>query len=150
VAGRRPLGTAEEPRRPHTDQQALTLRKLKRKGGELWRAYGLKEALRAVFDPDLDETDVAFLLDRFCAKAQRSGLKPFVTLAATIRKRRAGILAAVRLGINNARHEGLNRRVRLIINRAYGFHSAGAALALIMVTLGPINHVLPHERGPDP
>jgi hypothetical protein len=40
--------------------------------------------------------------------------------------------------------------VRLIINRAYGFHSAGAALALIMVTLGPINHVLPHERGPDP
>lgn len=133
-----------------TDEQAVTLRKLKRKGGELWRAYTLKEALRAVFDPDLDEADVAFLLDRFCSKAQRSGLKPFVTLAATIRKRRAGILAAVRLGINNARHEGLNRRVRLIINRAYGFHSAGAALALIMVTLGPINHVLPHERGPDP
>ena len=103
-----------------------------------------------MFDSDLDETDVAFLLDRFCSKAQRSGLKPFVTLAATIRKRRSGILAAVRLGINNARHEGLNRRVRLIINRAYGFHSAGAALALIMVTLGPINHVLPHERGPDP
>ncbi len=54
-------------------------------------------------------------------------MKPFVTLAQTIRKRRAGILAAVRLGVNNARHEGLNRRVRLIINRAYGFHSAKAA-----------------------
>jgi transposase len=85
-----------------TDQQSLTLRKLKRKGGELWRAYGLKEALRAVFDTDLDEADVAMLLDRFCSKAQRSGLKPFVTLASTIRKRRPGILAAVRLGINNA------------------------------------------------
>jgi transposase len=126
------------------------LRKLKRKGGELWRAYGLKEALRAVFAGDLDEADVATLLDRFCSKAQRSGLKPFVTVANTIRKRRSGILAAVRLGINNARHEGLNRRVRLIINRAYGFHSAQAALALIMVTLGPIEHVLPHERAPDP
>jgi hypothetical protein len=45
-------------------------------------------------------------------------------------------------GVNNARHENLNRRVRLIINRAYGFHSANAALALIMVTLGPIKHVL--------
>jgi hypothetical protein len=36
--------------------------------------------------------------------------------------------------------------VQLIINRAYGFHFANAALALIMVILGPITHVLPHER----
>ena len=129
-----------------TDDQAITLRKLKRRGGDLWRAYALKEALRAIFAGDLDEDEVAMMLDRFCAKAQRSGMKPFVTLAQTIRKRREGILAAVRLGVNNARHEGLNRRVRLIINRAYGFHSAKAALALIMVTLGPIKHVLPHER----
>jgi hypothetical protein len=78
--------------------------------------------------------------------ASEDGMKPFVTAAQTIRKRRDGILAAVRHGINNARHEGLNRRVRLIINRAYGFHSAKAALALVMVTLGPITHVLPHER----
>ncbi|MGC8514436.1 MAG: ISL3 family transposase, partial [Acidimicrobiales bacterium] len=131
-----------------SDDQAATLRKLKRQGGELWRAYALKEALRAVFAGDLPEDDVAMLLDRFCSKASRSGLKPFVTVAQTIRKRRAGILAAVRLGINNARHEGLNRRVRLIVNRAYGFHSANAALALIMITLGPIEHVLPHERRP--
>ncbi len=129
-----------------SDDQAATLRKLKRRGGDLWRADALKEALRAVFAGDLTTDEVAMLLDRFCSKASRSGLKPFVTAAKTIRKRRDGILAAVRLGINNARHEGLNRRVRLIINRAYGIHSANAALALIMITLGPINHVLPHER----
>ena len=129
-----------------TDDQAATLRRLKRRGGDLWRAYALKEGLRAVFAGDLTPDEVSMLLDRFCSKASRSGLKPFVTAATTIRKRKEGILAAVRLGINNARHEGLNRRVRLIINRAYGFHSANAALALIMVTLGPIEHVLPHER----
>jgi transposase len=128
------------------DDQSATLRKLKRRGGDLWRAYTLKEALRAIFAGDLTEDEVAMLLDRFCSRAQRSGMKPFVTLAKTIRKRKEGILAAVRLGVNNASHEGLNRRVRLIINRAYGFHSANAALALIMVTLGPIEHVLPHER----
>jgi len=128
------------------DDQAATLRKLRRRGGDLWRAYTLKEALRAVFAGDLEEADVAYLLDRFCSRAQRSGLKPFVTLAKTIRKHRAGILAAVRLGVNNARHEGLNRRVRQIITRAYGFHSSRAALALIMLTIGPIDHVLPHER----
>ena len=131
-----------------TDDQAVTLRKLRRRGGDLWRAYALKEALRAVFAGDLSEDDVSQLLDRFCSRASRSGLKPFVTAAKTIRKRKEGILAAVRLGINNAQHEGLNRRVRLIVNRAYGFHSAKAALGLVMLTLGPINHVLPHERPP--
>jgi transposase len=129
-----------------TDDQAVTLRRLKRRGGDLWRAYALKEALRAIFAGDLSEEEVGTLLDRFCSRASRSGLKPFVTVAQTIRKRRSGILAAVRLGINNAQHEGLNRRVRLIVNRAYGFHSARAALALIMLTVGPIEHVLPHER----
>jgi transposase len=132
------------------DDQAATLRKLRRRGGDLWRAYTLKEALRAVFAGDLDQAEVAYLLDRFCSRASRSGLKPFLTLARTIRKHRAGILAAVRLGVNNARHEALNRRVRMIVNRAYGFHSSRAALALIMLTVGPITHVLPHERPTTP
>jgi transposase len=108
-----------------SDDQAATLRKIRRRGGDLWRAYSLKEVLRAVFAGDLDDTDVAHLLGRFCSRAQRSRLKPFITLARTIRTHRAGILAAIRLGINNARHAGLNRRVRLIINRAYGFHTVG-------------------------
>lgn len=128
------------------DEQAATLRRVRRRGGALWRAYALKEAVRAIFAGDLDESEVAHLLDRFCSRASRSGLKPFVTVAQTIRKHHAGILAAVRLGINNARHEGLNRRVRMIISRAYGFHSSRAALALVMLTLGPIEHVLPHEQ----
>jgi transposase len=38
-----------------------------------------------------------------------------------------GILAAIRLGLTNARLEGLNQRVRLIMRRAFGFHSAGRA-----------------------
>ncbi len=69
-----------------------------------------------------------------------------VKAAKTIRKHRDGILAAIRLGINNGRAEGLNNHVRLIINRAYGFHSADAALALVMLTCGPITLQLPHER----
>ena len=129
-----------------TDKQAATLRKVRRRGGDLWRAYALKEALRAIFAGDLDDSEVALLLDRFCSKSSRSGLKPFVTLAKTLRKNRAGILAAVKLGLNNARHEGLNRRVRLLVNRAYGFRSAKSALALVMLTIGPIKLTLPHER----
>jgi hypothetical protein len=38
----------------------------------------------------------------------------------------------------------------MIVNRAYGLHSSRAALALIMLTVGPITHVLPHERAAVP
>ena len=70
-----------------------------------------------------------------CSTAGAPGLSaagwPFVKAAATIRKHHDGILAAIRLGISNGLIEGLNNKVRLIIRRAYGFHSAEAALALV-------------------
>ena len=128
-----------------TEDQAATLRRLRRHGGDVWRAYTLKEAFRAIFAGDLDPDDVDALLDRWCSKASRSRLEPFIKAANTIRKFRDGILAAIRLHINNARTEGLNGHVRLITRRAYGFHSPQAALALVMLSCGPIQLRLPHE-----
>jgi transposase len=128
-----------------SDEQASTLRRLRRAGGEVWRAYTLKEALRTIFAPDLTLADVTLLIDRFISKATRSRLAPFVRLARTIRRHRDGILAAIRLGINQGRTEALNNKVRLITRRAYGFHTAEAALALVMLTCGPITLQPPHE-----
>jgi transposase len=129
-----------------TDGQHETLLALKRAGGAVWRAYQLKEALRAIFDEDLRYTDVGALLDRWCVWAQRCRLPGFVALARTIRERRDGILAAVRLGLSNGRVEGLNNRVRLITRRGFGFHSAKAVAALVTLSCGPIELVLPHEK----
>ncbi len=129
-----------------TEDQSATLRRLRNRGGQVWRAYALKEAFRAIFSGDLTEADVVSLLDRWCSKASRSRLEPFVKVAKTTRKHRDGILATIRLGVNNARAEGLNNHVRLITRRAYGFHSVEAALALVMLTCGPIELHLPHER----
>jgi len=129
-----------------TDRQAATLIQIKRHGGALWRAYRLKEALRAIFAGDLTEDEVAELIDRWCAWAQRCRLEPFIKAGRTIRKHRDGILAAIRLGLSNARLEGLNQRVALIVRRAFGFHSARAALALVMLSAGPINLTLPWEH----
>ena len=50
-----------------------------------------------------------------------------------MRQRRDMILNAVEHGISNGRVEGMNTKVRLLIRRAYGFHSADAALALVML-----------------
>jgi transposase len=128
-----------------TDKQAATLARLEAAGGEVWRAYTLKEAVRGIFEPGLSLEDVTLLIDRLRSRLARSRLQPFVRLGKTIRKHRDGILAAIRLGINQGRTEALNNKVRLITRRAYGFHSAKAALALIMLTCGPITLHLPHE-----
>lgn len=131
-----------------TDRQAATLAAVKRHGGALWRAYQRKEELRAVFAGDLTTDDVGELVDRWCARAQRSRLEPFVKAARTIRAHRDGILAAIRLGLSNGRLEGLNNRIRLIMRRAFGFHSAQAALALVMLSCGPVHLTLPWEPRP--
>jgi transposase len=129
-----------------TDRQADTLAALHAAGGKVPRAWALKEMVRAIFAPGLTVDAVAELIDRLLARLSRSRLKPFVRLGRTIRKHRDGILAARRLKLSNARAEALNNKAKLIVRRAYGFHSARAALALIHLTCGPITPTLPHER----
>lgn len=133
-----------------TDRQGEQLASIRRTRGAIWRAYEMKEQFRAIFAGDLDAADAIALLDRWCARAQRSRLAPFVKCARTMRDRRGLIVNALEHGINNGRVEGLNTKVRLIIRRAYGFHSADAALALVMLACGPINLELPHERAHAP
>ncbi len=129
-----------------TDTQAAQLAKLRRTRGGIWRAYEMKEQFRAVFAGDLDPTDALSLLDRWITRASRSRLAPFVKAANTMRERRGMIANAIEAGISNGRVEGLNTKVRLLIRRAYGFHSAQAALALVMLACGPIDLNLPHEH----
>lgn len=131
-----------------TDRQADQLARIRRNRGGIWRAYEMKEQFRAIFAGDLTRDEAAVLLDRWCARAQRSRLAPFVKCARTMRARRDLILNAVEHGISNGRVEGLNTKVRLIVRRAYGFHSADAALALVMLGAGPIDLKLPHEHPP--
>ena len=133
-----------------TDRQADQLERIRRNRGGIWRAYEMKEQFRAIFAGDLTRDEAAVLLDRWCARAQRSRLAPFVKCARTMRHRRDLILNTIEHGISNSRVEGLNTKVRLIVRRAYGFHSADAALALVMLGAGPIDLQLPHEHKPAP
>ena len=90
--------------------------------------------------------DVAILLDRFVSRASRSRLPPFVRLARIIRRHRDGIIAAVRLGTDNARAEALNNKVRLTDHPPrLRLPHPDAALAAIMLACGPITLSLPHE-----
>ncbi len=129
-----------------TDTQSATLAAIRAAGGKVARAWAMKEMVRAIFAEGLTVEAVSELIDRLLARLSRCRLAPFVRLGRTIRKHSEGILAARRLKLSNARAEALNNKVKLIVRRAYGFHSAQAALALVHLTCGPVTLTLPHER----
>ncbi len=74
---------------------------------------------------------------------RRSKLPPFVRLARTLRARRDGILAAIRLGLTNSRLEGLHSKVRLPSHRSFGFHGPAPLIALIYLCAAGIKIDLP-------
>ena len=124
-----------------TDRQAAKLSSIQKTNARLYRAYLLKEQLRQIYR--LPAEQAIKLLDEWIAWARRCRLPSFVKLARTITKQRAGIVAAIEHGLSNARVEAINTQIRMITRRAYGFHSAGALIALAMLSLAGLCPPLP-------
>jgi transposase len=115
--------------------QLAALGEVQRANRGLYRAFLLKEELRALYHLE-DPRSAPEHLAAWLAWASRSKLRPFVKLARTIRRHREGILAAIRLGLSNGRLEGLNSKVRLLSHRSFGFHSAEPLIALVYLCCG--------------
>jgi transposase len=126
-----------------TARQLLKLAEVVLTNKRMYCAFLLLGELRYIYRLPKDEA--AERLDAWLAWASRSKLKPFVKLARTIRKHKAGVLAAVQLGISNGRLEALNSRVRLISHRAHGFHSPDALIAMIYLCCAGVQIDLPHQ-----
>jgi transposase len=124
-----------------TDRQAIKLATIQQTNARLYRAYLLKEQLRQIYQ--LPAAAAERLLDRWLAWARRCRLPSFVKLARTITDQHAGILAAIRHGLSNARIEQINTQIRLIARRAFGFHSPAALIALAMLKLADLCPPLP-------
>lgn len=124
-------------------EQRATLALVRRHNARLWRAYEIKEMVRAIYGEPL--AGAAAWLDGAIRRSLRSRLAPFKKLGLTLRQYRAGILGAVEHGLSNGRLEGLNSRLALINHRAAGFHSASAFIALAMLCVGGFTPVLPHQ-----
>jgi transposase len=124
-----------------TSNQAARLSTLQKDNTPLYRAYLLKESFGAILDrhqPNVVKTK----LREWLGWAARSRLPAFVGVACTIRKHLDDIVAYIRWGITNGLVEGINTKARMLTRRAYGFHSAAAAIAMIMlcctnIWLGP-------------
>lgn len=125
-----------------SDRQQAKLADIAKTNRRLYRAYLLKEQLRQVFHQDSAHAAIS-LLERWLAWASRSQIPAFVKLARTVREHKVAIYAAVSHGLSNARVESLNTRLRLIMRRAFGFHSPEALIALAMLNFGGLCPPLP-------
>lgn len=125
-----------------TPDQKLTLASVARTNNALYRAYLLKEQLRQVLKASTKEKGMK-LLRAWLSWASRCRIAAFTALARTIRKHMADIEVTLETGLTNASLESANTKIRLIIRRAFGFHSADATIALVLLTLGGLCPPLP-------
>jgi transposase len=124
-----------------TDRQKVKLAEIQQTNKPLYRAYLISQQLREIYR--VPHQEAVRLLDAWLAWTRRCRLAPFVKLAKTITRQRAGIEAAIEHGLSNARVEQVNTQLRLITRRAYGFHTPQALIALAMLSLGDLCPLLP-------
>lgn len=105
----------------------------------------MKEQLRAILDRRQPNV-VRARLESWCSWAQRSRLGAFLPLTRTIRRHMERILGYLRTRLTNGLVEGLNLKVRLLIRRAYGFHSADAIIAMVRLCFSQIELPPVRER----
>ena len=120
------------------------LSEIQRNNRRLYRAYLLKESFQQIYDARTDQQADAHFADWY-RWARRSRLGPFLRVAQTLKAHWDGIRRFIALRLTNAAVEGYNSKIRMISHRAFGFHSAKALIAMIMllcsgVHLTPIGH----------
>ncbi len=157
------LDISRPPRRPHSQRatfmsqpqirtvslttgQRTTLAGIQATNGPLYRAYLLKEQLRAVFQA-ADLTAAKRLLIGWLAWAQQCRLPAFVKLAKTIKKFRQLILNVVEHGLFNARSEATTTHLRLLTRRSYGL-SPESLMAMADLTRGGLRRTMPAPPRP--
>ena len=124
-----------------TDKQRSCLELLEAINHETFRAYLLKEQLRAVFK--LRGPDAVSGLGAWIDAACASDVDVFVDLGYQIRANRDGIENALKHGLSNGIVESVNTKIRLLLRVGFGFHSPQAVIALAMLALGGYRPPLP-------
>ncbi|WP_395293619.1 ISL3 family transposase [Kitasatospora hibisci] len=131
-----------------TERQSAKLAWIAANDPRLHRAYLLKEGLRMVYRIAKAEGMAAAVaaLDRWLAWAQRCRIPAFLDLRRKIKRHREAITAAIAEQLSNGLIESTNTKTRLIIRRGFGFRTADAVIALVMLTLGGNRPTLPRRQ----
>jgi len=131
-----------------TERQAAKLAWVATVNKGLYRAYLLKEQLRAVIATK--NADAIGMLVKWCAWAARSRLPVFVDLARRVRRNMAGILAGLLNNISNAIVESTNTKLRVLTRMAFGFRQPEHLIALALLDRGGHTPELPGRSQREP
>ena len=98
----------------------------------LYDRFHIVKLLLGAVDTVRREEEERTLLMNWTRAALRSRLAPKQRFARTIRSHMDGVLGFIRWGgITRGQAEGMNHKIKLLIHRAFGFHSAAAVMAMI-------------------
>lgn len=125
-----------------TEHQQSVVEEIKNIYPKLYRAYSLKEGLRAVFQSSKENVEVE--LNKWLWWASHSQNKAFVKLSQKIRERKEQILATVTYSISNARIESTNNKIKVIIRKSYGFRNIQNLIDMILLTCSNLPIELPY------
>jgi transposase len=115
----------------YTDGDHQAIARVRRTNGRLYRAYQLRVDFEHLWTYVSEAAAKRFLM-RWTERALRSRREPLRRFAGTVRQHLEGILGFIRWGgLTNAVAEGINNKIKLIIHRAFGFHSVPALMTMI-------------------
>ncbi len=125
-----------------TEYQTAHLELILATNPTLNRAYQLKEKLRLLFKLK-DKEEVINELTSWLSWAQRCRINEFVELAKKIKRHYDAIINTITLGINSAKIESTNNKIKLLIRKAYGFRNFNNLTDMIYMTCSSYKLNLP-------
>ena len=128
-----------------TEKQQLRVQMIAENNNRLYRAYRMKEMLRLILKiKDVDEAETT--LNRWLWWASHSRIPAFKELYEKIKRHKQHILNAIRLGMSNARIEATNKKIKLIIRKAYGFRNIQNMLDMVYLVCSDLRVPLPNRK----
>lgn len=120
-----------------SEQQRQQLQIALEADADLRQAYQLKEEFRLIFERIHDQTRARRFLDAWMLKVQFSGNKYLIDFVKTLRNWFQQILNYFDARITNGFVEGMNRAIRLVISRAFGYRNLNNFRLQILAQHGP-------------
>lgn len=118
-----------------TDKQRLRLSDLEKLNLKINRAYLLKEAFRHFWDYRYQAWAESYL-DQWIWWATHSRLEPMRNFAWMVKRHKEGILNYFRSRVTNASVEGMNRKAKVVSQRAYGYRTVHTFQTALYHVLG--------------